>query len=130
MNKIIATNKYEYLVGGLNNLSTRHSKIQSELELLKKTASDTEELIFFLKNYPIFNPSCRQYFKNENEIASLEKELKQIRWQIEQYEVEKEELLDCYIKQLDTVLKAKTIVKNYGVSDEDIEEIPIKRIKK
>lgn len=131
MNKIVIGDKYTRLVEGLTSLSLKYNEAIVEEDFLTKTAHDIQEEITFLKEYPIFDPSCRTEFREKNRIANLEEEYDRIKWQMEQLEVEKEAIRNCYLEQLDLVSIVKGKLPNYGYTEEDIEEMSsVKRIKK
>lgn len=131
MNKINVSDKYTRLVDGLNSLSSKYYELEAEEHFLKKDAQDAIDEINFLKNYPLFDSSCRKEFREKNRIVNLEEEYKRIVWQMEQLEVEKDSIMHSYLKMLEIVLIAKSKLPNYGFSNEDIEEMAtIKRIRK
>lgn len=131
MNRINVSDKYTRFVDGLNSLVAKYHEIEAEEIFLKKDAQNTLDEINFLKNYPLLNPSCRQKFRDKSRIVALEEEHKKILWQLEQLEVEKVAIKDCYLEQSELVSIAKNKLPNYGFSDEEIEEMAtIKRIRK
>lgn len=131
MNRINVSDKYTRFVDGLNSLVAKYYEIEAEEQFLKNDAQDIIDEINFLKNYPILDPSCRKAFRETNRIVALEEEHKKILWQLEQLEVEKAAIKDCYLEQSELVSIAKSKLPNYGFSDEDIEEMAtVKRIRK